>query len=1094
MPDMIKNCSVFLYFALSLFNVSNLLSVETDAQAMRPMALLCEYLENPLGIESSSPRLSWKMPSHGREQRQSAYQVIVASTRENLHADKGDLWNSEKIDSDQSIFIPYSGKSLTTGQQCFWKVRVWDKVGQASDWSDAAQWSMGLLETTDWTAKWIGKDEVEVHEALTVGNWIWYPESEPADAVRFFRKAVDIPKGRVIKSARLTIAADNMATVFCNGVNVGLVGSTSIAKGFNVAAFLEPGRNLLSFKVENKGDSNNPAGLLAVLTVKFDSGPPLEFTTDGTWKVAKDEGKNWKDASFDDSDWRDAKVVAEVGAAPWGETRQPTNRQLPARMLRTEFQVDRPVRRAYVVFSGLGLSELHLNGVKVSDDVLSPGLTDYTKRVLYVMRDVTELIQNGGNAIGVVLGNGRFFAPRLDTPTDTVTYGYPKLILQLHIEYVDGTVAKEVLSGESWKLTTKGPIRHNNEYDGEDYDARLEMSGWSKSGFDDSLWENARLVDAPSGVLSAQSAPPIRIVETIPSKTVKEVRPGVYVVDMGQNMVGWGRIRVSGSAGEEITLRYAESLNPDGSIYVANLRDAAATDRYILSGNGSETWEPKFTYHGFRYVEITGWPGKFLKENLVGCVVNDDVKRAGEFSCSEDMINRIYKNVVWGVQGNYRSIPTDCPQRDERQGWLGDRAEGARGEAYLFDVNALYAKWSLDIVDAQKASGSIPDVVPPYWPIYNDNVSWPSTVVFIPAMLLDQYGDREVVKQRYAAMVKWVDYMNSFVQDNIIAKDSYGDWCVPPEDAKMIHSLDPERKTAPEIIATSYYYHCLQLMARFAKLVDKPEDEKRFAETSQKLKTAFNDRFFDKEKGYYGNGSQTSCILPLSFGMVPQEYRSEVFQRLVHKVVEENRRHIGTGLVGGQWINRALTEGGRPDLSYGFATNTTYPSWGYMVEQGATTIWELWNGNTADPAMNSGNHVMLVGDLVTWLNEDVAGIRPDTNNPGFKHILMQPQPVGDLNWVRATHNSPYGLIESSWKIESDEFAWAVTIPPNTTATVWIPCSNPEFITESGAPLAKSKGITVLESEAGYTVCSLSSGQFKFKSPWKKAATGQVVLK
>jgi alpha-L-rhamnosidase len=913
-------CFVLALLAMSLSSCK-IFTPHTHSD-LKVTNLRCESRVNPQGMDECEPRLSWILESAQRGQRQTACQILVASSREKLQHDQADLWDSGRRDYSESVQVSYAGKPLTSRQRCYWKVRVWDKDGRASAWSEPANFSMGLLESSDWQARWIGLDET----------------------------------------------------------------------------------------VTNTNDS----------------------------------------------------------------------RRLPARMLRKEFTVAKPVTRATVYFSGLGLSELYLNGAKIGDQVLSPGLTEYTKRVFYLTFDVTAQVRPGPNAIGAWLGNGRFFAPRAKSPAETLTYGFPKLLAQLEINYTDGT--REVIkSDESWKLTTNGPIQANNEYDGEEYDARRELPGWNRPGFADTDWQPAQAVSAPAGALRAEMIEPIRVTETLNPVKLTEPSPGFFVYDFGQNFVGWCRLTVRGPAGTTVKLRFAETLKPDGTLYTANLRDAKVTDLYTLSGSGEEIYEPRFTYHGFRYAEITGFPGRPTSDSLVGKVVHDDVASAGSFECSNPLINRLHENIRWGTRGNYRSLSTDCPQRDERQGWLGDRSAFARGETYQFDIAALYSKWVQDFEDSQKPSGSMPDVCPPYWPVYSDNVTWPASTIIIPGALLDQYADTRLIARHYPSMVKWIEYMGGFITNGIIAKDSYGDWCVPPESPELIHSKDPARKTNPAILATSYFAHCLNLLARYATLLDKPDDARRFTAWASQMKTALNEKFYDRAKGYYDNGTQTACVLPLAFDLVPASERPRVFNQLVHKIEGESRGHIGTGLIGGQWLNRVLTAGGRPDLVYRFATNTAYPSWGYMVENGATTVWELWNGNTADPAMNSGNHVMLVGDLTVWLYEDLAGIKPDPTQPGFKHILMKPHPVGDLKWVNASHQSPYGKITSHWQRNGREFDWQVTVPPNSSATVWIPSRDAEAITESGLPADRAKGVQFLRRESGAAVYRVESGSYRFRS-------------
>jgi alpha-L-rhamnosidase len=383
------------------------------------------------------------------------------------------------------------------------------------------------------------------------------------------------------------------------------------------------------------------------------------------------------------------------------------------------------------------------------------------------------------------------------------------------------------------------------------------------------------------------------------------------------------------------------------------------------------------------------------------------------------------------------------------------------------------------MADSQKDNGSVPDVCPAHWPIYSDNVTWPSSTVIIPNSLLRQYGDSKIIANHYASAKKWVDFMLTFVEDGITDRDQYGDWCVPPEDPKLIHSQDPQRQTNKALLATSYLYYDLRLMERYAKLLDKPEDAARFAAQAEGLKAAFNARFLDRDKGQYDNGSQTSCVLPLAFGLVPDDMHARVFQRLVDKITNETNYHIGTGLIGGQFLNRVLTDNGRPELAYKIATQTDYPSWGYMISRGATTVWELWNGDTADPAMNSGNHVMLVGDFAIWVYEALAGIKPDDAQPGFNHIIMRPEPVPGLDWVNASHNSPYGMIKSSWQKKGDAFAWQVTVPVGSNATLFVPAVATARIIEGGKPVAQAEGVEVLGAGDGRVELRVGSGNYEF---------------
>ncbi|MCX6878073.1 MAG: family 78 glycoside hydrolase catalytic domain [Verrucomicrobia bacterium] len=1054
----------------------------------------CEYLVNPQGIDVTQPRLSWKIEVRGqrsevRGQRQSAYQVLVASTLELLAKDQGDLWDSGKVASDQSIQVEYAGKQLASRRSCHWKVRLWDQDGKVSAWSQPALWTMGLLKPDDWQAKWIGLDQTQssMNTRLGPAQWIWFPEGEPASSVpvgvRYFRRTVSLPAGRKIVKASVAMTADNAFALYVNGRKAGQGDDLNAPVAMDLTAILRAGANTLAVAATNVGDAPNPAGLIAALTVEFAEGSPLVVGTDPQWKSNQAKEEGWERAGFNDARWPAAKALGAFGIGPWGQLKQQGGdeaRRLPARYLRREFQVDKKVARATAYVCGLGLFELRLNGAKVGDHVLEPGLTDYDKRCYYVTFDVTDRLCRGGNALGVVLGNGRFWAMRLNVPTRTRSFGTPRLLLQLAIDYTDGS-RSWVCSDESWRLTDQGPIQANNEYDGEDYDARLESPGWDQPGFRDASWSQARILDAPAGVLAAQMGDPIRVTEILKPRTIKSPKPGVHIFDMGQNMVGWCRLKVQGAAGTTVQLRHAETLNSDGTLYTANLRSAKATDHYTLKGTGPEIYEPRFTYHGFRYVEITGFPGTPDLAAIEGCVVHDDLPRAGEFACSNELLNQIARNIFWGTRGNYRSIITDCPQRDERQAWLGDRAAEGLGETSLFNIAPIYGKWLADIADSQQPDGRLSDVTPAYWPFYNNNVTWPSLAIIVPGMLYDEYGDLRALQQNYPVMKKWMGLMGGTVRDGITAADNYGDWCAPPETQQLIHTKDPARKTDGSLLATSYYFHDLRLMARYAAILGQPEDARGFGREADIIQAAFNRRFYKSVQAQYDNGSQTSFILPLMFDMVPADQRARVFEQLVDKITNQTPGMIGTGLIGGQWLMRTLCDNGRPDLAYAIATRTEYPSWGYMVRQGATTMWELWNGNTADPAMNSGNHVMLIGDLYIWMNRYLAGIRSDPGQVGYKHIMIRPVIQGDLQFVRAWRDSPYGRIVSNWKRDARELTMEVTIPGNTTALVYVPAKDAAGVSESGKPTDKVEGVKFLRMEHNAAVYAVGAGIYRFQS-------------
>lgn len=838
---------------------------------------------------------------------------------------------------------------------------------------------------------------------------------------------------------------------------------------------------------ENSADSWNSGVIQTDKSIQIEySGEPLESNRTYYWKVKiqDQDGKEWESET---ASWHTGLMTEAEWKAKWigldklvgNDDTVSAHKVLSARMLRHEFSLEKKVKSATAFISGLGLFEFHINGEKIGDQVLAPALTEYDKRTFYMTFDVTKNLADK-NAIGVILGNGRYFGPRSGGTERTKTYGFPKVICQIEIEFEDGTKTT-IVSDETWKLTANGPIRKNSEYDGEYYDARMEFPGWNQAGFNDLGWNSANLVEKPGAKLEVQPNEPIKITEEIAPVSVKELSPGTFIFDMGQNMVGWIELFVKGQKGDKITLRFAERLNAEGSLYLDNIRTAEVTDTYILKGEGDEKWEPRFTYHGFQYVEMIGFPGTPTLSSIKGKVIHDALDVAGSFTTSNRIINSVYKNATWGIRGNYRSMPTDCPQRDERQGWLGDRSSECTGESYVFNISSLYNKWVTDINDTQLESGSLSDVAPSYWPFYTDNTTWPGTFLFASDMLYTQYGDKKAIETHYPAMQKWIAHMSQFLNDGIMPKDTYGDWCVPPEEIKLTGNSDPNRITRADYIGTAYFYYELKLMEKFANLLGKTDDVAGYSKTAEEMKAAFNNKFLDKNRVIYSNNTPTANILALAFGLVPNEYQDKIVGNLLQKLFAENGGHVGSGIIGGQWLMRALTQTGNADVAYTLATQNTYPSWGYMVEQGATTIWELWNGDHGDPGMNSGNHVMLLGDLIIWYYENLAGIKADPEIPAFKHIIMKPNVLGDLTSVDASYNSVYGMIKSAWKLENDKFEWNITIPANTTATVYVPTLDNENVMESGRKASKSEGVRFIKREGNLAVFEVGSGSYTFTS-------------
>ncbi len=767
----------------------------------------------------------------------------------------------------------------------------------------------------------------------------------------------------------------------------------------------------------------------------------------------------WNVGLLNEADWAGMWIGLD-GASPWDV--EDLHSRLSSRYLRKEFDARGTVTRATLYICGLGLYEAYINGEKVGDDVLAPAPTDYRRTVLYNAYDVTGMVGEGANAIGVALGCGRFYTMQQNKKRYKIAnFGYPKMRLNLKVEYDDGT-SETIVSDTGWRLCVDGPIRASNEYDGEVYDARKELGAWTKAGYDDSAWMEPERVAAPGGTVRGAMSANMRVVRTLAPSSVTRRGDG-FIVDMGQNMAGWLKVRIDGAtASDSVVVTFAETLDSAGNLYRENLRNALSYDRYVPTGTeGGRWWSPTFVYHGFRYALVTGLPALTV-DDVVGEVVSDDMEQVGDFHCADTILNKVFRNAVWGVLSNYKGMPVDCPQRDERQPWLGDRARGCLGEAYLFDNGNLYAKWARDIVESQREDGCIPDVAPAFWNYYSDNVTWPSTLPFVLEMLYTQYGDDAPLRKHYPAVKRWLEHMRyQYGKDGLITRDTYGDWCVPPEEPTMIHSKDPDRVTDGTLISTAYYYHLNRLMERFARALGLDGDASGFALEAIRTRDAFNREYLTVGRGtsevpghvlypdstFYGNNTVTANLLPLVFGMVDDPYvRSQVEGNITSAIITRNNGFIPCGIIGVAWLMHGLVEMGRGDIAWLLATAKEYPSWGYMAERGATTIWELWNGDTADPAMNSGNHVMLLGDLVSWLFQDVAGIRPDAAAPAFKRVVMAPDfSTEEMDDIDASYNSVYGRIASSWRKVDGNLEWHVEIPANTTAELHMPDGSIEAV-------------------------------------------------
>jgi alpha-L-rhamnosidase len=699
----------------------------------------------------------------------------------------------------------------------------------------------------------------------------------------------------------------------------------------------------------------------------------------------------------------------------------------PAPYLRRRFDARGGVRRAMLYATARGVYELHLNGARVGDAALAPGWTDYRKRIEYAAHDVTELVTEGANVLSAIVGDGWWSGfVGFDQKRAGAHYGtHPELLCELHLEHEDGTL-EVVASDERWRATT-GPIRYSDLLHGEYYDARRELGGWTEPEYDDSAWPPVRTRSRDGVALVPERAQPIRVTEELQPVSVTEHAPGVHVFDLGQNMVGWVRLEVEGERGTTVRLRFAEMLEADGSLHLANLRAARPQETYVLRGEGREIFEPRFTFHGFRYVEVTGMAAA---PTLAGRVVHSDTPWTGSFECSSEMVNRLWRNVTWGQRGNFLSVPTDCPQRDERLGWLADAQVFLPSAALNMDVAAFITKWGDDMLDAQSPEGAYPDVAPRLAAERDGAPAWADAGVIVPWTIHQRYGDVRILERHWDAMERYVAYLVRHNPDLLWRSrrnNDYGDW------------LSVDAHTPREVLATAYLAYDAQLMARIARVLGRLDRAAHYEALCRDVVAAFN-RAYVGEDAYIEGDTQTVYLLALHMDLLAPELRPRAAERLVADI-ERHDWHLTTGFVGVALLCPVLTEHGYADVAHRLLLNESFPSWGYSIRHGATTIWERWDGWTEEHGfqtalMNSFNHYSL-GSVAQWLYEYVAGIRTDPERPGYEHVVISPTP-GRLDHAEASFESVRGTIRSAWRQTNGELHLTVEIPANVTATVILP--------------------------------------------------------
>ena len=1073
-------------------------AIETDAAAeqggsgIRPEYLRCEYRVNPVGMDVALPRLSWTLASDRRGEKQTGYQILVCSSPEKAARYDGDLWDSGKAASDETLHTAYGGQSLQSRQRVWWKVRVWDKDNRASAWSDPSTWTMGLLQAFDWRAKWIADPEgvtnlvargphngyhSEIAKSAGVAKWVGVDLGQPQsfNAVRLFPARPydwqpDTPG--FLYPTRFKLEAASQADFSDARVLLDHTESDEANPATNAPLhrFASTTAQFVRLSVSHlrQRDGDNFAFALAEMQV-------LNGDTDlakGAKVLALDsiETGAWAKVNLTDG------VLTTVQPGDGGGAGS-----LPATMVRKSFQLDRPVKRATAYASALGLYELRLNGQRVGDQLLAPEWTSYRKRVHYQAHDVTSLLRQGENAVAAPLGEG-WFAGRL-MAVGRFAYGtQPHFLLQLEIEFADGQT-QMIVSDGSWRCTTDGPIRSAGIYDGEVYDARNEMPGWDAPGFDASSWRSAQASELKERRLIWQRNEPIQVEQELAAIKLTEPKPGVFVFDLGQNMVGWCRVKAVGAAGKTVTLRHAEMLNDDGTLYTANLRGAAQIDRYTPRTDGEFTFEPHFTYHGFRFVELTGLALPPSSSAVVGRVFHSTSPLAGHFECSDPSLNQLMQNLLWTQRANLMSSPNDCPQRDERFGWMGDIQAFAQTAIFNMDMASFFTKFAQDIRDDQADDGRYPDFAPhPGDPnqSFSGVPAWGDAGTVVPWRVYQNYADTRLLADHFESARRWVDYIHQTNPDLIWAKgrhNDYNDWL----NGDWVKQKDwpTNGGSVPNVVfATAFFAHSTEIVARMAEELGRKEDSQRYSELFNQIKAVFNQRFV-KPDGHMEGDTQGGYALALSFNLLPDDLRPKAAQLLVENI-RRYQNHLSTGIQSTHRAMLELTRNGHTDIGWQLLTNRTFPSWLYMIDNGATTMWERWDGYVKgrgfqDAGMNSFNH-WAFGAVGEWMWRHIVGLNPDDAQPGWKHFTIAPKPGGGVTWAKGEYQSIRGRIVADWKIEGDQLTLRVTIPPNTTATVCVPTTDATQITESGKPASGGR------STAGGAMFEVGSGSYEFMAP------------
>lgn len=1002
---------------------------------LQPVELRCEAMVNPVGVGTATPRLSWKLQAAdagARNLRQTAFQIRVEADG----AAEDVLWDTNRTESDATYGLVYAGKGLASGQACTWRVRVWDQDGQPSAWSAPATWSVGLLEPEAMQAEWIGLDapraELDASLPFSGAKWIWDPGdpagSVPAGVDRTFRKSfVALPN---LASATLSATADDQFEVYLNGDKVGAsdgkVDAWRRPVTVDLRERLQAGENVLEIRAHNT--NAGAAGALAKLSMRSRGGQTESVVTDAGWSCASVK----------------AKEIASFGEGPWGAGVGSNVLLPPPIYLRHSFDSKKTVRRATAYFSALGLVELRLNGKKVGDDLFVPGWSDYDDRVYVRAIDVTERLAKGANVVGAILGDGWYsgyvgFGHRRDHYGDNT-----RVWAQILIEYEDGTRAV-VGTSSDWQART-GPIVESDFLMGETYDARKELGAWDMPGGEGLAgWATPDTGTEKPVRLEPFPAQTVKVIRELRPQRVTEPAPGVYVLDLGQNIAGFARLKLEGRPGQKIVLRFAERLSPDGTLYTTNLRSARAIDTYVCRGGGVETWEPRFTFHGFQYIEVTGLDAAPRGDQVVGLAVSSDTPEVGTLETSDPMLNQLVRNAWWTQKMNFIDIPTDCPQRDERLGWTGDAQAYIRTACMLSDVQPFFTKWLVALDDSQREDGQYPMVAPLKVAGGDGGPAWADAGVICPWTIYDAYGDKALLAKHYPNVKRFVEFTRNRCSEGLLPPKEFhcfGDW------------VNIGSPTPNEVIFEAYFAYSTELLARSARALGKSDDAAEYEALHEKIRDAFNKAYVSAD-GVVKGDSQCAYVLAIAFDLLSPEMERRAADRLVADI-EKRGWHLSTGFVGTRDIMRALTKVGRNDVAFRLLHNTTFPSWGFTIANGATSIWERWDGWTPekgfqDPGMNSFAHYAF-GAVVGWMFDQIGGI--SNLEPGFARVRIAPQLDPNLRWSRCTYDSVRGKIVCDWSVRDGHVTLRVVVPPNVKAEVVVPGRNAR--SESLAP--RSDGV------------------------------------